>query len=212
MNDELAGFVKEGLQRGIPRKQIGDALSKAGWTGPEVQRALNSFAEGDFPVPVPRPAAYVSAREAFIYLVSFTTLGLSAYAAGDVLFEFINRGFPAPTPPPITQPVLETIRWSLASLLVAFPVFLLVDREIARMVRADPAKLVSQIRQQVTYLTLFIASCVLLGDFTVLVYNFLGSELTARFLLKVVTAGAIAGAVFLYHLRDLPRDEKPSTG
>ena len=36
--------------------------------------ALAGFAEIDFPVPVPRPRPYLSAREAFIYLVVFRHL------------------------------------------------------------------------------------------------------------------------------------------
>jgi hypothetical protein len=49
---------------------------------------------------------------------------------------------------------------------------------------------------------------VLLGDLIALVYNLLGGDLTARFVLKVLTIGVIAGAVFAYYLTDLRGDDR----
>ena len=63
-------------------------------------------------------------------------------------------------------------------------------------------------RRWLTYLTLAIAAGILIGDSTTLVYNVLDGEVAVRFLLKVLTTGGIAGAVFTYYLRDLRRDEK----
>ena len=60
--------------RGIRWAHIAEALLRAGWDRREVAGALGAFAEIDFPVPVPRPRPYLSAREAFIYLVLFSTL------------------------------------------------------------------------------------------------------------------------------------------
>ena len=63
-------------------------------------------------------------------------------------------------------------------------------------------------RRQLTYVTLFIAACALIGDVTSVVYSFLGGELTTRFILKVLTVGLIARAVFGYYLSELRTDEK----
>ena len=62
-------------------------------------------------------------------------------------------------------------------------------------------------RRWLTYVTLFVAACTLIGDLASRVYSLLGGEL-ARFLLKVVVVGAIAGAIFWYYLSDLRTDEK----
>ena len=59
-----------------------------------------------------------------------------------------------------------------------------------------------------TYLTLFVAAVVLTGDVITLIYNGLGGELTARFVLKGLTVGGIAGAVFGYYLSDIKADEQ----
>ena len=48
---------------------------------------------------------------------------------------------------------------------------------------------------------------VLVGDVTSLIYNLLGGEITARFLLKVLVVAFIAGSVFWYYLTDIRREE-----
>jgi len=208
LSEELIGFVREGLQRGLPRAGIQDALLRAGWPADQVTRAMDGFADIEFPIPVPRPVPSVSTRDAFMYVVMFATLIVSAYSLGNLLFELINRAYPDPGVERFPRSTLQAIRWSLSSLVVAFPVFLYVAWLIDRSVRREPTKRASRVRRQLTYLTLFIASCVLIGDVISVVYNFLGGELTARFMLKVLTVAVLAGTVFGYYLWDLRADEK----
>ena len=96
VREELQAFVRDGLVRGVPRTRIEEVLLQAGWDPREVKAALAEFAEIDFPVPVPRPKPYLSAQEAFLYLVLFSTLYVSAYHFGKLLFQLINRAFPDP--------------------------------------------------------------------------------------------------------------------
>ena len=206
LSSELVGFVKAGLERGLPRDQIREALVQAGWPLEQVSQALAGYADVPFPIPVPRPSSAASSRETFMYVVMFTTLIVSAYSLGNLIFELINRAYPDPAQPAFGS-TLQAIRWSLASVIVAFPIFVYVASLIDREVRAQPIKRASRVRKQLTYVTLFIASVVLIGDVITVVYNFLGGELTLRFLLKVITVGAIAGSVFGYYLRDLRAGE-----
>jgi Domain of unknown function (DUF5671) len=150
----------------------------------------------------------VSLREAFTYVLMFATLFVTAYSLGDLLFSMINRAFPDPAESGVRESILLQIRWSLSCLIVAFPIFLWMAWLIARLVGADPTKRTSRVRRQLTYITLFIAACVLIGDVISVVYSFLGGELTTRFVLKVITVGLIAGSVFGYYLSDLHLDEK----
>ena len=94
---DLDQFVRDALLRGCSRQGIEQALLDAGWAPEQVSGALAAYADVVFAVPVPRPRAYLSAREAFFYLVLFTTLYLSAYHLGSLLFELIDRHFPDPT-------------------------------------------------------------------------------------------------------------------
>ena len=208
INEDLAAFVKVGLGRNLPRTDIEDVLLRAGWPGEQVRAALGSFAEIDFPVPVPKPNPSISAREAFLYLVMFNALYISAFSLGSLVFQLINIGFPDPAlgvrPETLTQ---EAIRWSVSLLVVTFPVFLFVSRLIHREVARDPSRRASKVRRWLTYLTAFVAAGVLMGDVTTLVYNLLGGELTVRFILKALTVAAIAGTVFGYYLSDLRQDE-----
>jgi len=207
-SEELLSFIKGSLAQGVPRPRIEAVLRDAGWDARQVRSGLAAFADTDFPLPVPRPKPYLSAREAFIYLVLFSTLYVSAYQLGDLLFELINRAFPDPAAPAwrFRNPD-ESIRWSVASLLVAFPIFLAMSRFVAHTLGRDPTKRSSKVRRWLTYLTLFIAAVVLIANGITLVYNALGGELTTRFLLKVLTTALIAGAIFGYYLRDLRLDE-----
>jgi hypothetical protein len=205
---ELQGFVREALGRGVPRTQVEHALAQAGWESDQIRGALAGFAEIEFPVPVPRPAPYLSAREAFIYVVLFSTLYISAFNLGTLLFDFIDRLFPDPAVRNYEAYLRESIRWSVSSLIVAFPIFLSVARVVNRSIRTDSRKRSSQIRYQLTYVTLFIAGSCLLGDVIGLVYYFLGGALTVRFILKVLTIAAITAPVFVYYLADLRRDEE----
>ncbi len=208
VSDELMAFVKEALARRLPRADIQEALVGAGWPADHVKRALAGFAESDFPIPVPRPAAYGSARDAFIYGTLFITLTTSAFYLGDVVFELLNRAFPDPADAPSFRSTLQAIRWSVSGLIVAFPVFLFMVWFVARAVERDPTRRASKVRQGAIYLTLFVASLVLIGDVTAAVYSFLGGELTTRFVLKVLTVAIIAGAVFAYYVAELRGDAR----
>jgi Domain of unknown function (DUF5671) len=207
LSPDLVGFVKESLNRGLGRADIEQVLLRAGWPADQVKQALSHFSEVEFSIPVPRPVPTVSARDAFLYVVMFVTLILSAYNLCDLLFEIINRAFPDPAER-TSEWTIQSIRWSLSSLIVAFPVFLFVAWLVARSIRRDPTKRASRVRRQLTYVTLFIASCVLIGDFTYVVYSYLGGELTVRFVLKALTVALIAGTAFSYYLWDLRGDEK----
>ena len=210
ISEELLNFVRNALARGLSRAEIEDALLKAGWRTDQVQSALGAFAQVDeFPIPVPKPKPYLSAREAFMYLVLFTTLYLTTFNLGRLIFQFINLGFPdAAEFIGYGESARQAIRFSVASLIIAFPIFLYLSLLIGRAIRRDPSKRASKVRKWLTYMTLFVAAGVIIGDLTALVYSFLGGELSPRFALKVVTVGVIAGGIFGYYLWDLRQEER----
>jgi hypothetical protein len=207
-NDQLIGFVRDALARGVERPRVEAALRQAGWDAKQVSAALAAFAAVDFPIPVPRPRTSLSAREAFMYLLLFSTMYIVAFQFGSLLFAFINRAFPDPAAGLNERFQRESIRFSVSSLIVALPVFLYLSRLTNRETVADPTKRLSPIRRWLTYLTLFIAAGVLIGDVTTLVYSLLGGELTTRFVLKVLVVGAIAGTILWFYVSDLRVDEQ----
>ena len=210
---ELERFVRDALAAGVPRPQVESTLADAGWSDSQVRAALAAYADVAFPVPVPRPRPQLSAREAFEYLLLFATLYLSAWHLGSLLFDLINHFLPdAADPVYRLQGLGRSMRWSIAALVVAFPLFAWMAHRIGGDVARDPVRRQSPVRRWLTYLTLFIAAGVLVGDLVVLVYNVLGGETSLRFVLKVGVVGAIASAVFGYYLTDLRRDESGGDG
>jgi hypothetical protein len=148
-NEELTMFVREALSRGVPRPQVEAALRQAGWEDRQVRAALDAFAAVDFPVPVPRPRSAVSAREAFVYLLLFSTLYVVAYQFGSLVFDFINEAFPDPAAfvPGLAR---ESVRFSIASLIVALPVFLYMSALTSREATDDISRRLSPVRRWLT--------------------------------------------------------------
>ncbi len=207
-DDDLQRFIGTSLERGIPRAQVEKALLDAGWHADQVKRGLSAYAEIDFPIPVPRPRAYLSAREAFLYLLLFTALYISAVNLGAIAFLFLDRWLPDPGRVQPDTMFREGIRWAVSNLIVAFPLYLALTISREKAVRLDPRKRASRVRKWLTYLTLFLAAGVLIGDVIALVNGVLKGDPALRFLLKCLVVAAIAGTAFTYYLADLRQDEK----
>jgi uncharacterized protein DUF5671 len=207
MSTDLREFVRDALARGIPRDETARTLRRAGWREDEVNAELDRWADVAFAIPVPRRKPQLSAREAFLYLVLFATLYLAAFNTGAVLFDLIERWLPDALHPRNADQDAAGLRWAVASLIIALPVFVYTQGLIGRAVAADPDKRSSGVRRWLTYLTLFLAALVLIGDFVVVLTNLLKGELIPRFLLKALVVFKIAGAVFRFYLSDLRRDE-----
>jgi len=209
---QLVVFVESALRAGQPRDAVRAALEQAGWSKDQVAAALAHFADVPFAVPVPRPRAQVSARDAFWYLLMFGALYTSAYYLGDLLFGFINLAYPDEVNSSYYGNSIEYIesgiRWATAAVIVAFPLFLLTALKTGKEVAADPTRRNSAMRRWLTYITLLVASSAIVGDGITLVYNLLGGELTVRFILKVVVAAAISGVVFGYYTWSMRRDDE----
>jgi hypothetical protein len=205
---DLEWFARESLSRGLGKHEVRKAMLEAGWTEDQARGALDAYADVAFPVPVPKPRPQLSARDAFLYLVLFTTLYISGYNLGKLLFDLINKALPDPTVRTFQAVGWDSMRRSVSSLIVAFPTFLFLSYYIGKDLALNPVKRLSPMRRWLTYLTLFVAACILIGDLITLVYNTLGGELTSRLVLKVIVVGLIAGTVFGYYLSDLRREAR----
>ena len=205
-DEELNRFVRDALAQGSTPAEIEGALQQAGWRGGQIDGALAAYSQADVAMPVPTPRLYVPAREAYWYLVLFMTLYCCSYGLGSLLFNIIEQQFPDPIRPDYR--IEESIRWAIALLAVAAPIFLFAADRIRRMLSADPALLASPIRKWLTYSALLIAGAFFIGDATSLTFWFLGGELTTRIALKVATVAVIAAAIYGYYTFELKRDER----
>lgn len=145
-----------------------------------------------------------------MYLLMIVALGMSAVNFGTLLFQYINLAVPDSLGGSYgVESYYNLIRWTLASIIVAFPVLAWVTRFLRRDMAAFPEKRDLKIRKWLLYLTLFVAGVVVLGDLIALVYGFLQGELTLRFALKVASILLVAGSVFWYYLCEV-REAAPA--
>ncbi|MBN1569532.1 MAG: hypothetical protein JXA73_16935 [Acidobacteria bacterium] len=205
MGSPIADFVHDALMRGVSREDIVRELEKGGWSSKEIRAALEGFVDSDLPLPVPRKRVSSSPKEAFMYLMLFASLYTAAFGLASVLFDLINLSLPQPGE--FAQRAIISLRYGIASTVVAFPLFLFMCRVIAGESIRNPGQRISPVRRWLTYLTLFIASVSIISDLITLIVRFLAGDLTLRFVLKVLVVAVLAGAVFIYYLRDLRRDE-----
>ena len=204
-NQTLDLFIREALNRGESRERISAALTSAGWTPKEVEAALDAYAPSDLGLAVPKPRAYVSAREAFLYLVLFILLGVVAWNLGALLFSLIDIAIPEELEEPFGFMLMSRdaqIRQAIASLIVGGPLFAWLALHIRSQRRSNPAMQRSAVRKWLTYATLIIAAFTLIGDAIALVYGFLAGELSARMILKLLVIAILAGGTFFYFIRD----------
>lgn len=137
-----------------------------------------------------------------MHLLAIITLYISAVSFGSLLFQYVNRWFPDLLTD-YAAGISGAIRWAIASLIIVFPVYAWLSRTLARDVATNPAKREIRIRKWLLYFTLFLAAVVIIGDLIALIFNFLGGDLTTRFVLKIFVVFAIAAAVFWYYLKNL---------
>lgn len=147
-------------------------------------------------------------RNVFVYLLNFLTLYLSAFGAAFVIWGLADHWFEDPLDTYVSG---QPIRTGIAMLVVAFPIFLYMNRLIGRSVAAGEMSERSMVKKVLTYLTLFLLAITTIVDLIAVIYNFLGGDLTARFAVRGIGILLVAGFVFLYYLSDLrePKDDVP---
>ena len=141
-------------------------------------------------------------KDFFLYLGVMATLYASVVSLINLLFAYIDYTFPDILNYGF-DPYLGTIRWGMAFLFIIFPAFLVGTWYINKDIRANPEKENIGVRKWLTYLALFVAGVSILIDLSVLIYTFLGGEITARFSLKVFVILLVSGFGLSYYLLDL---------
>lgn len=152
------------------------------------------------------------AVDVFVYLGIFISLIVSITNIIQILFTAIERKF---------TDVLEAgqyvdmygsdMRLAIASLIVMFPIYLLLSMYVSRDIKKFLYKRDLFIRRIFIYTTLFVTALTLLGSLVATIYYYLGGELTVRFGLKALVVIIIAGAVCGYYLYALRRDYTKDT-
>ncbi|HTM49152.1 MAG TPA: DUF5671 domain-containing protein [Bryobacteraceae bacterium] len=197
----IQDFVEASKSKGASDEFLAALLTRRGWGAGDIYGALGEHWERATGLAVPeRAGAGESARDAFFYLLSFSTLATWTTAVGSMLFEFINHWFPDAVSRSYVYDLRRAVTWQMACVVVAFPIYLLVMRTILREAAGQPEKLESGVRKWLTYLALLGTAGAMICDLIWFLDYFLTGELTARFMLKAATVMLIAGGVFAYYI------------
>lgn len=97
----------------------------------------------------------------------------------------------------------ESIRMSIAMLIVVFPAFIALTRISHQNRRKDPLGEYTTIAKWLVYMSLLVAGAAMLADLVTLILYFLNGEITIRFVLKVFVFFAILSSAFTYYLFDI---------
>jgi hypothetical protein len=208
LRSELSAFIEHAREKGMDHATIRMLLLSSGWKEKDVVEAL---AQTTLEMPVPPPPDRGGAREAFFHLLTFAGFYAWILATVILLFQYIEIWFPDAAAYDVDSIRMPAIRWSVAVVIVSFPVFLSLSRLLLREMRANPERAWSATRRWLTFLTLFLASIALGCDVIALVFRLLGGELTTRFLLKAMTVLLIAGAAFVYYFLSLRMPVGPAS-
>jgi hypothetical protein len=200
-SNELQPFIDAAKDRGAGDEFLANLLTRRGWPAGDVYAALGEWWERSTGVAVPaRRSAAENARDAFLYLLAFSTLATWASALGSLWFRLIEYWLPDAVTAPYVYNFRSTVTWQMACILVALPVYLFVMRIILRETRANPERIESGVRKWLTYIALLLTATGLVCDLVTFVDFLLRGEITVRFVLKCAVVLAICGSIFWYYL------------
>ncbi|MCH7883219.1 hypothetical protein IIA95_02290 [Patescibacteria group bacterium] len=147
-------------------------------------------------------------KDFFLHLLVIIGLYISAGSFIALLFQYINLAFPDVLEGGYrARSAFQAIRWAVAALVVIFPTYVWASWFLNRGYAKNPEKRDVWIRKWLLYFTLFAAGLIIVGDLVAVIFNFLGGELTTRFILKVLAMLFVAGSVFGYYFVDLRKNK-----
>jgi Domain of unknown function (DUF5671) len=210
-NPKISEFIERAKTAGGSDQSIVAILTAHGWPEKEVYESLAAHYEHLTGVAVPRrETSTTAAKDAFFYLLVFSTLATWTIGLGSLAFSLIDRWLADVLFQSNYYGGYDTynVASAMASVLIAFPIYLLVSRSVVRDVRRHPEKLNSSVRKWLTYMALVIAAGVFIGDLINALTFLLRGEITSRFLAKSFVVLVLSGGVFFYYFGGLKKSEE----
>lgn len=143
----------------------------------------------------------------FLSLGVLVTLIATVVAFLNLVFEALNKKFPdalnAVYQYGYSSWDYESIRTSIATLIIVLPVFLVVSYFWKKAVDSKQGRVDEIIKKWMLYLIVFLVGVILIVDLVTLVNYFVSGEITTRFILKVLLVLATAKIIGAYYLVEL---------
>lgn len=144
-----------------------------------------------------------TARDFFINLGAIVALYTLVGSLISLLFTVVDKAYPRIING-YDYMSSTSISWPVATLVIFFPIFILLMWLLEKDYRVSPEKQGVGIHKWLTYITLFISGLVIAGDLITVLYYFIdGQELTKGFLLKILFLLLIASGIFSYYISDV---------
>jgi len=102
----------------------------------------------------------------------------------------------------------EGIRTALATLIIFFPVFLLISYFWNKFLKNQISHIDEMVKKWMIYVILFLSSLVIIIDLVTLVRYFISGEITNRFIYKVLITLVVALFVGVYYILELMNKKK----
>lgn len=102
----------------------------------------------------------------------------------------------------------ESIRMSLATLIIFFPIFILVSYFWHKYTKGIMGQIDTLVRRWLIYIVLFLSAIVVAVDLVTLVRYFVSGEITNRFIFKIIAALVVALFVGVYYILELKNKER----
>lgn len=148
----------------------------------------------------------------FLSLGSLVGLITTVVSFLSLLFEALDKKFPdvlnATYQYGYNSYDFDSMRASLATLIIFFPVFLFITYFWKKFYKKGVSALDEIIRNWMIYIILFLSALVVIVDLVTLVRYFIAGEITNRFIYKVLGAILVAVFVGVYYLFELQKREK----
>jgi hypothetical protein len=208
-DDPLTAFVNSAKEQNVPDESLVGILRANGWPERRIYRALSAhYASSLGAIPAREPSAG-NARDAFLYLLNFITLGFWTVALWQIWDDLVRRWFPDPLSYE-GPPLRDDIAWQVAMIVVAFPIFALVHWLIQRELGRRPELYYSPVRRWLTYIALVIAAIAILTDAALAIQSWIVGHLTTHFLLDTLGLLVLGAGVFAYYLLTMdPPKQRP---
>jgi hypothetical protein len=200
----LAAYVESRLRAGVSHAVIRGELLAVGWSEAQADAAYrDGLVALGIPLPDAASRAIPEKKSATVDVVvnffSFILLGIVATALGTLWFKVIELAFPDPLFRADASGISRVIHYAIASLVIAFPLYLLALKLWFRRFRDDPGVTESALSKWLTYLVLLIAAVTIVGDLIAVLFRLLQGEYSLRFLLKALVILVIAGLIFGFY-------------
>lgn len=146
----------------------------------------------------------VTPKDFFLWAGAMIALYTSVIAFLNLVFSYINYLYPDTLNNYWVDPYQSGISAFMATVIVALPLFVILMRLIRKTITEDATRQDLWVRRWALVLTLFVSAAAIIVTFIVLLTTFLnGEEMTARFLLKVLSVVLVAGSAFAYFFADI---------